>query len=240
MNKFLKLGINIGLSILVLVLGYWLYDEIFSPYFFTKAKDMRYAKTHERMDDIILAQDAYKEVTGVYASDFDTLIQVLKTDSVMQIKSFGEEGDTVLVISVNEAIKLFDIDPDLPKDKLISMISKSVNAYNDQLKNAGGDLITTYKVEDTVYIPAIETLELKHTTIDSLKYIPFSDGKTFEMESGILEIGLGRVKVAVFEVTAYNRDILKGLDERFYRKDEGLILGSLTEASTDIEPIKFD
>jgi hypothetical protein len=240
MNRILKLGINIGLTLVVLALGYWLYDEIFSPYFFMQKKEMRYAKTHERLDDIILAQDAYKEVTGVYASDFDTLIQVLKTDSVMQIKSFGEEGDTVMIISVKEAIEFFDIDPNLSKDRLISMISKSVNAYNEQLKNSGGDLITTYKVEDTVYIPVIETLELKHTSIDSLKYIPFSDGAVFELESGILEIGLGRVKVSVFEVVAYNKDILKGLDERFYRKDEGLILGSLTEASTDIEAIKFD
>lgn len=239
MNKVVKIVINVVLSLLVVVLGYILYDEIFSPYYFSQNKEARYTTVKERFNDIILAQEAYKNVKKVFSSDFDSLTSVLKNDSIMQIRAFGQEGDTVKIISVKEAIILFNIDPDLSKDKLIDIISRSVNAYNEQLKAAGGDAITSYKVEDTTYVPVLSTIDLM-TDPDSLQFIPHSKGDKFEMEASVLEVGLGRVKVPVFEVRAYNKSILKGEDHRFYNGKNGLQLGSLYEASMDITEIIND
>lgn len=234
-----KLIINILLSVAIVGLVYILADEIFSPYFFEQSKEKKYDAVKARMDEIVKAQTAYREAVGKYTGSFDSLVAVLKNDSIPQIRSYGEEGDTVRVLSVNEAVELFEIDPSLPKEEKLKIIATAVAKYNKQLKeqDQSGRTITTYKVEDTVYIPVLETIELK-TDVDSLRYIPYSGGDTFEMEARVNIVGLGRVEVPVYEVTAYNRSILKYNDDRFYDPDDGLRLGSLDQASTDI--VVFD
>lgn len=238
--KIGKLIINVVLTIVIVALGYILYDELFSPYFFEQSKERKYDAVEDVMDEIVKAQTAYKNATGVYAGSFDTLAMVLKQDSIMQIRSFGEEGDTVKILSVREAITFFEIDPSLAKDEALRQISRAVTAYNTQIKeDDSGESITTFKVEDTTFVPVLSTIDL-HIAVDSLRYIPFSSGDEFELATDVLTVGLGRVQVPVFEVTAYNKSILKGDDKRYFDPNDGIRLGSLTEASTDITPFDDD
>lgn len=233
-----KLIINIVLTLAIIGLVYILADELFSPYFFEQSKEKKYKAVKSQMDEIVKAQTAYKDATGQFTGSFDSLAMVLKNDSIMQVRSYGEEGDTVKILGVTEAIDFFEIDPTLPKDEALRRISRAVTQYNQQLKESGaGESITTYKVEDTAFIPVLQTIDLK-MSVDSLRYIPYAGGDTFEMSSDVLVVGLGRVKVPVFEVIAYNRSILKTDDARYYDPDDGIKLGSLTEATTDI--IEFD
>ena len=53
------------------------------------------------------------------------------------------------------------------------------------------------------------------------------------MKSDIIEAGGGRIKVPVFVVTAPNRLILKGLDEKYFNTETGYQLGSLYETTTE-------
>lgn len=227
---------KVVLSIAVVVLGYLLYLELFEPYFFTKEKEKRYAAVKERMENIIEAQEAYKNLRNVFADDFDTLAYILQTDSMMVLRTFGEESDSVLVISVDEATKLLEIEPTLSADEIFRKINLRLNAYNKQLKEQGGDAITTYQVIDTSFTPLLLTVALTEP-IDSLKYIPFSGGEQFELDTDVLTVGLGRVKVPVYEVIAYNSSVLKGEKEKYFKKKEGIVLGSLLEARTDIVEI---
>ena len=50
-------------------------------------------KVVDRLEKIRTAQEVYKMVTGAYAPRFDTLVQVLKTDSVKVVKVFGNADD---------------------------------------------------------------------------------------------------------------------------------------------------
>lgn len=236
--KIGKLILNVVLTLAIVGLGYILYDELFSPYFFERSKEKKYTAVEEQLDEIVKAQSAYKNAKGVFTGSFDTLAMVLQQDSIMQIRSFGEEGDTVKILSVKEAIKFFEIDPTVPKDEALRRISRAVTNYNTQIKESGaGESITTYKVEDTSFVPVLSTIDLR-VAVDSLRYIPYSGGDEFEMSADVLIVGLGRVKVPVYEVVAYNKSILKGDDKRYYDNMDGIRLGSLTEASTDI--VRFD
>lgn len=236
--KIGKLILNVVLSLAIVGLGYVLYDELFSPYFFEQSKERKYTAVEDVMDEIVKAQTAYKDAKGVFTGSFDTLVMVLQQDSIMRIRSFGEEGDTVKILSVKEARVYFEIDPTLPKDEALRRISKAVTRYNTQIKESGaGESITTYKVEDTSYVPVLSTIDLT-LSVDSLRYIPYSGGEEFEMSAATLTVGLGRVQVPVYEVVAYNKAILKDNDIRYYDPMDGIRLGSLTEASSDI--VRFD
>lgn len=75
----MKLVIQLVLWVVIIFLGYLVFNAVYEPIQFNKLKEKRYAKVIERMQDIRAAQLAYREVTGRYAKDFDGLIQFVDT-----------------------------------------------------------------------------------------------------------------------------------------------------------------
>lgn len=97
---------------------------------------------------------------------------------------------------------------------------------------------------DTVYVNAYEELftkNKKEIDLATLKIIPFSENKEFEVKAAI--ITKSSIQVPVFQVTAMFDDYLIGMDDQMIinrktkakdmNKFEGLKLGSLDEPSTD-------
>ena len=73
----MKLGIQAALWIASLFFAYKIYDSVSGPIRFNKVKNLRYAKVINRMKDIRTAQIAHKDVTGVYANNFDSLVKFI-------------------------------------------------------------------------------------------------------------------------------------------------------------------
>lgn len=93
-------------------------------------------------------------------------------------------------------------------------------------------------IRDTILMAVADTLFPKGYAIDSLRYIPFTEGKEFKMGAGTV-LTASKVKVKVFEAKALNVDILHGLDEQLIinlndtDKFPGLMVGSLEEANNN-------
>lgn len=75
----MKLVIQLVLWVVIIFLGYMVFNSIYGVDQFNKLKERRYAKVVERLKDIRDAQLAYQEVTGVFASDFNGLIRFIDT-----------------------------------------------------------------------------------------------------------------------------------------------------------------
>ena len=73
----MKLGIQAALWIASIFFAYKIYDSISGPIRFNNVKNQRYAKVINRMKDIRTAQIAHKDVTGVYANNFDSLVKFI-------------------------------------------------------------------------------------------------------------------------------------------------------------------
>ena len=73
----MKLGIQAALWIASIFFAYKIYDSVGGPIRFNKVKNQRYAKVINRMKDIRTAQIAHKDVTGVYANNFDSLVKFI-------------------------------------------------------------------------------------------------------------------------------------------------------------------
>jgi len=82
----MKTAIQIGLTVLIIVLGYLLVNSIMKPINFKKEQEKRYTATIERLKDVRTAQEAFKEVHGKYTASFDTLIHFVKYDSFPVVK----------------------------------------------------------------------------------------------------------------------------------------------------------
>jgi hypothetical protein len=93
---------------------------------------------------------------------------------------------------------------------------------------------------DTVRISVRDSLFIPGYSVDSLRYVPFTGGKEFELGAGILETGSG-LAVKVFEAKVHNDVLLHGLNRQLIvnlndlrkklERYPGLQVGSLTQAT---------
>ena len=120
-------------------------------------------------------------------------------------------------------------------------------ALTDSMLQAGMTEVAALKLgiitRDTSRISVKDSLfSRKPWILDSLRYVPFTDKKEFEMGIGVIKTA-SEVEVPVFEAKVHNTIFLNGLDEqevinisdrqRQLEKYPGLRVGSLTEANNN-------
>lgn len=153
----MKLVINLVLAVVIIGLLYVLIQSIREPISFRAERTRREQAVINKLMEIRKAQEAYRDITGSFAPNFDTLKYVLTNGRFMIIQVFG--------------------DPDDPN--------------------------FTGKIEyDTVYTPAIDSVRAMGLDLDSLKYVPFGAGATFDIAAdtvtyqstvvNVVEVGVPR------------------------------------------------
>lgn len=75
----MKLVIQLLLWIVIIFLGYLVFNSVYEPIQFNKVRDQRYAKVIENLKDIRAAELAHREVTGTFAGSFDNLVRFIDT-----------------------------------------------------------------------------------------------------------------------------------------------------------------
>ncbi len=75
----MKLVIQLVLWIVIIFLGYMVFNAVYEPIQFNKVKEKRYAKVVDRLKDIRAAQLAHQEITGSFEKDFDKLVRFIDT-----------------------------------------------------------------------------------------------------------------------------------------------------------------
>tara|TARA_R110002072_G_scaffold22432_1_gene78695 strand:- start:15455 stop:16114 length:660 start_codon:yes stop_codon:yes gene_type:complete len=121
----MKLLIQLVLWIIIIFLGYKLFNSVYEPTKFNAEKEKRYAKVIEQLKDIRTAELAHLQVTGKFNSSFDSLVRFIDTaqfaitqrrdtiyDDVERNKAFGVTGyyiedvviDTLGFVSVKDSI----------------------------------------------------------------------------------------------------------------------------------------
>ena len=98
----MKTVLQILLSIVAIVLAFFIYKSIQRPIEFEKAKKVRYDATIERLKDIRKAEIAYKSVYGKFTGSWDTLINFLENESVISVRKIGELTDSMLEAGLTE------------------------------------------------------------------------------------------------------------------------------------------
>ena len=89
----MKLVINLILVAIIAFLLYALYNSIKEPIAFKAEKERRERVVVEQLMKIRQAQEAFRDITGVFAPNFDTLSQILNTGQFKVIQVFGDPDD---------------------------------------------------------------------------------------------------------------------------------------------------
>ncbi len=83
----MKRLIGLLLVIGIIILGILLINSIKEPILFNNIKAKREIAVIQRLKDIRTAQEVYRDVTGLFAPSFDTLVSVLRTGKVPVISA---------------------------------------------------------------------------------------------------------------------------------------------------------
>ncbi|WP_029033648.1 hypothetical protein [Salinimicrobium terrae] len=75
----MKLVIQLVLWIVIIFLGYLVFNSIYEPIKFNEVKEKRYAKVIENLKDIRDAELAYRTVTGEFEGNWDNLVRFIDT-----------------------------------------------------------------------------------------------------------------------------------------------------------------
>ena len=75
----MKLVIQLVLWIVIIFLGYLVFNSIYQPIKFNEVKEARYAKVIENLKDIRDAELAYRTVTGKFEGNWDNLVRFIDT-----------------------------------------------------------------------------------------------------------------------------------------------------------------
>ncbi|MBL4662975.1 MAG: hypothetical protein JKY22_05360 [Flavobacteriaceae bacterium] len=75
----MKLIIKIVPWVIIIFLGWKLYNSVLGPVQFNKTKVERYEKVIAKLKDVKKAQLAYQEITGSYSGNWDSLVRFIDT-----------------------------------------------------------------------------------------------------------------------------------------------------------------
>ena len=219
MNKALKIVLELLLLCGILALVYAIYSSIMKPVNFNKQKEKREAVGIQRLKDIRTLQVAYKSVNGKYVSTIDSLKTFYETGKMEVVMQVGSADDS-LAWAHTEKVK--KANRKITPEKLLEM-------YEAGDKNLVFSVVTKIPVKDTLF------LRRDDFCIDSLAFIPFSQGAPVEMDAEVRMVS--GVPVPLFEAKMPYKQLLKGLDNqlrinldsdrRDQNKYEGLQVGSL-------------
>lgn len=75
----MKLIIQLLLWIVIIFLGYLVFNSVYGPVEFNEIKERRYAKVIDNLRDIRDAEQAHLQVTGKFTGSFDSLVRFIDT-----------------------------------------------------------------------------------------------------------------------------------------------------------------
>ena len=220
MNGIVKKIVSVLLLFVIAGLVYVIVQSVMQPVNFNKQMEYRKGVGVQRMKDLRTLQEAYKSVYGRFSQSADTLADFYKNGQMEVLMQIGSNDDSVAVANTEKLKKTF-------RGKLTP--EKMFELYK-QGQNLVFSISSKINVRDTIF------KNRSDFNIDSLRYIPFSQGDTIQMDAIIKEVS--GVKVPLFEARMPYKSLLKGLDNqlrinldadcRASNRYEGLQVGSIS------------
>lgn len=99
----MKTVIQIVLALVIVVLGYFIYESVMEPVRFKQEVKDRESVIIQRLKDIRQVQVAHRSRYNAFANDLDSLILFYKTDSLPVIRAIGTVPDS---LTENQAVEM--------------------------------------------------------------------------------------------------------------------------------------
>ena len=204
----MKIGIQVFLWVASIFFAYKIYDSINGPLQFNQKKNERYATVIDRLKDIRSAQNAYKDVKGVFSDNFDSLIE------------FVDKGHFTLIEKRDSSFLEYD------RIYRIDMLREVVVI----------DTLGTVEVKDSLFKNSDEYKEMAFLPINGVNEQKFEiASKVIDKNGYKVPVFEVKVKKSVI-LFDQNKDLIKQENETIAVDGVNgpeIVLGSLTTVSTN-------
>jgi len=100
----MKAVIQFVLFIIIVALGYMVYDSIMEPVRLNQEKNKREKEVVQRMKDVRSAELIYKQLNGKYINKWDSLIKFVDTAQIPVVKIIPDPTDTTFTLTINDTV----------------------------------------------------------------------------------------------------------------------------------------
>lgn len=210
----MKLLIQLVLWVIIIFLGYKLFQSVYEPTKFNQEKEKRYAEVIDVLKDIRTAELAHLQITGKFNSSFDSLVQFIDTAQF----AITQRRDTVF--------------PDQERNRAFGLHPITGGYYIEDIII---DTLRFQSVRDSLFRDSDRYKNMDRVMIAG-EPVPISLDAGFIMR--------GDRSIAVFEATAYKNDILHGLSRDLIIQEKQTVsvdgvngthirVGSMTDVNTN-------
>jgi hypothetical protein len=100
----MKIVIQLVLLVVIVVLGWFVYESIMEPVKFKEEKKAREDMVVQNLKDIRSAQYYYKHEKKQYTDSFDSLVEFVKRGEIPVVKIIPDPEDTTFVRTINDTV----------------------------------------------------------------------------------------------------------------------------------------
>jgi hypothetical protein len=220
----------IHFSLLFVLLGtcsWFAYEDVRSikdPLDFMAEKDVRYSVVKQRLKDIRDAEVEYQKKYNRYTAGWDTLMNFVRYDSIMEVYSEGHVPDGISQLMADSlGVDYFELIVTGLSEWQCIQLARMDTIFVDANWHFKRD--TFYlPVEDELFLDSIPMSKRSHPYyLDSLPIVPFTGGKVkFGLSAGFIAKGGGN-KAPVF----------MAIDAMPFDSTDVYQVGSMEETSTN-------
>lgn len=109
MNKTLKTTLQIALTIVIVLLAYFVVESIMNPVRFKQERQRREEVVVQNLKDIRSAENAFKEIHDTYTDSFDTLKRFIKKGEIPVVNIIQDPTDTTYTKTINDTIDYVNV-----------------------------------------------------------------------------------------------------------------------------------
>jgi hypothetical protein len=126
-----KILIQIVLLVIVIVLGFFVYESIMEPVRFDKERRTRQKVVVEKLKDIRSSQLIFRRINGSYANDFDTLVKFIKVAEIPVVKMIPDPEDTTFTRTINDTVGYIKVADTIFANKKYTIDQLSLIPYSE-------------------------------------------------------------------------------------------------------------
>jgi hypothetical protein len=147
-----KILIQVVLLVIVVVLGYFVFESIMEPVRFDKERRVRQKVVVEKLKDIRNSQLIFRRVNGSYANDFDTLVKFIKVAEIPVVKMIPDPEDTTFTRTINDTVGYIKVADTIFANKKYTIDQLSLIPYSEgEMFEMAADTIERGGVEVFVF-----------------------------------------------------------------------------------------
>lgn len=125
-----KVLLQLALFVVIVVIGWFVYQSIMEPVEFRNEKRARELKVIEKLKDIRVSQNIYRHVYGSYTDSFDSLVAFLTVAEIPVVKMIPDPTDTTFTKTINDTIGYIKVADSLFSNKFYALRDLSLIPFS--------------------------------------------------------------------------------------------------------------